>query len=135
LVAGSNPAGVAKKIKVLDGELNVQSSQNFALGRSWEETIDAEEIRMAEIAWNECLDENAVPKDRRLLLIGKPVGGTGPDLVVGHWHEGNEFFVAAEIPSERQGARPEFKVSWWAEMPKLPEGIELRPLALEDMKG
>jgi hypothetical protein len=90
---------------------------------------------MAAIAWKECFDVYALPKDRRLLLIGKPVGGVELDLVVGHWHEGNEFFVAVEMPSEQQGARPEIKVSWWAEIPKLPEGIELRPLALEDMKG
>jgi hypothetical protein len=89
---------------------------------------------MTKIDWNKHVGN--APKDRRLLLIGKPSDSLGaPDIVVGHWHEAREAFVAVEIPSERQGVRPEIIVSCWAEIPDLPVGVELRVLGREDMKG
>jgi hypothetical protein len=89
------------------------------------------------IKWNP--GESGAPKNRRLLLIATsknmPQMATAPDIVVGHWSESRWSFVPLEIPYTRGGARPELNVEWWAEIPNLPPGAELRDLALEDLKG
>jgi hypothetical protein len=79
-------------------------------------------------------------RQQRLLLIGTPLGmpvaGQEPDLVVGHWHEGNRAYVPVRPPyDEGLRPRPSLKVLWWAEIPDLPSGTELRPLADGDLKG
>jgi hypothetical protein len=55
-------------------------------------------------------------------LIGTPLGmpeaDQKADIVLGHWHEGTSL-----------------KVLRWAEVPSIPEGIELRPLSDSDLKG
>jgi hypothetical protein len=87
--------------------------------------------------WNP--GENGAPKDRRLLLIATPRKIPEPnlkaDLVVGHWNESVWAFVPLEIPYPRGPTRPELNVEWWAEIPALPLGVELRDLTLEDVKG
>jgi hypothetical protein len=94
---------------------------------------------VALIVWHRVSSEDAVPKDRRLLLIattkGMPQIEPAPDIVVGHWHEANNAFVPVETPYTRGPTRPEFNVQWWAEIPKPPEGVELRTLTREDLKG
>jgi hypothetical protein len=93
---------------------------------------------MAGIIWHKAAGESSIPKGRRLLLIATPLNMPHtdllPDVVVGHWHESLSAFVPAEIPYPREGARPELNVLLWAEIPA-PEGVDLRPLALEDQKG
>jgi len=77
------------------------------------------------------------PKDRRLLLIARPEMGddASPDIVVGHWHEAREEFVAADLPCPGGKFRPELKVEWWAEIPNLPELVGLRALTDNDLWG
>jgi hypothetical protein len=79
-------------------------------------------------------------RHERLLLIGTPlgmpIGNQEPDLVVGHWHEGNWGYVAVRPPyDESLRPRPSLKVLLWAEIPVLPNGVELRPLVDGDLKG
>jgi hypothetical protein len=100
--------------------------------------------RAAELAGDEAMiewhegDRNA-PKDRRLLLIvtakDMPVVAPKPDIVIGHWHEDRHEFVALEPPYPRGGTRPALNVKWWSEIPELPDEVDLRPLADEDVKG
>jgi hypothetical protein len=76
----------------------------------------------------------------RLLLIGIPLGmpiaGAEPDIVIGHWHDGNWGYVPVQIPyDENIRARPSLKILWWAEIPKLPNGLELRELGDRDLSG
>jgi len=77
------------------------------------------------------------PKDRRLLLIACPEMGKTvcPDIVVGHWHEAREEFVVAELPCPGGRFRPELRVEWWAEIPSLPEVVDLRTLTDDDLWG
>jgi hypothetical protein len=79
------------------------------------------------------------PRDRRLLLIATPknlpMADMKPDIVVGHWHGGNDAFVPVETPYTRGPTRPELNVEWWAEIPERPEGVELRELTREDLLG
>jgi hypothetical protein len=81
----------------------------------------------------------AVPKDRRLLLIVASVAKANVpaqlDLVVGHWHEAREEFVLADVRHPFGRCRPELKIEWWAELPNLPEEIELRGLSDDDLWG
>jgi hypothetical protein len=89
---------------------------------------------VAMIEWHE--GEDTAPRDRRLLLIAVPEpGGTDPDIVIGHWHEAREVFVQVEPPCERGGARSTLNVKWWAEIPDLPHGVELRKMVVEDWKA
>jgi hypothetical protein len=81
--------------------------------------------------------ENA-PKDRRLLLIAAPIDrdqSAGAEAVVGHWHEAREEFVVADPPHPFGRCRPELKVEWWAELPTLPEAVNLRTLSEDDLWG
>ena len=80
------------------------------------------------------------PKDRRILLIGTPLempeADQKPDIVLGHWHEGNWGYVAVRPPyDENARPRPSLKVLRWAEIPSIPEDIELRPLSDSDLQG
>jgi hypothetical protein len=87
------------------------------------------------IKWNP--GESGAPKDRRLLLIATPKGipeELEPDIFVGHW-SGNDEFVPIEPQYPRLPKRPDLKVLWWAEIPDLPEGVDLRALTLQDLKG
>jgi hypothetical protein len=77
------------------------------------------------IEWHE--GEAGAPRDRRLLLIGSPEQG-GTEIVIGHWNVAREQFIPVEPLSERQGTRTAIIVKWWAEVPTLPLGVELRPL-------
>jgi hypothetical protein len=93
---------------------------------------------MAMIKWNK--GEAGAPRDRRLLLIGTPLGmpvaDQEPDLVIGHWHEGNWGYVAVRPPYDENALpRPSLKILWWAEIPDLPDQVELRALVDRDMKG
>jgi hypothetical protein len=84
--------------------------------------------------------EAGAPHDRRLLLIGIPLGmpvaDQEPDLVIGHWHDGNWGYVPLQLPyDENARARPSLKILWWSEIPNLPDGAELRALVERDLKG
>ena len=69
------------------------------------------EAIMGKIVWRK--DIANAPKDRRVLMIAMALPlnhiEERPDIVVAHWHEQNEHWVAIEI--------------------------QLRPLAMEDFKG
>jgi hypothetical protein len=77
------------------------------------------------------------PKDRRLLLIATPNPGDSlpREIVVGHWHEAREEFVAADLPSPGGRFRPDLTVEWWAEIPNLPQTIGVRALTDDDLWG
>jgi hypothetical protein len=101
--------------------------------------VPFESEAMPEITWHKALEEDSIPRDRRLLLIATPrnvpTANLKADLVVGHWNESLSCFVPVEIPYPRDGARPELNVKWWAEVPAVPDGAMIRPLAPEDLKG
>jgi hypothetical protein len=85
------------------------------------------------IEWHE--GDAGAPRDRRLLLIGSPAAG-GTEIVIGHWNEAGEVFIPVEPLSERGGVRTALNVKWWAELPNIPLGVELRPLTETwDFKG
>jgi hypothetical protein len=78
------------------------------------------------------------PKEqRRFMLIATGFGhyAGGQEIVIGHWHDDFNEIVAVEVPSERQGLRPPLHVTYWAEVPDAPRGVEIRPLKDEDMFG
>jgi hypothetical protein len=89
---------------------------------------------MADITWHRAGSGYDIPTNRRLLLIAKPLGAPGLDLVIGHWHAARDVYVAVEPPYERGGVRPALQVQWWAEIPECPNGVEIRKLAPEDMR-
>jgi hypothetical protein len=87
---------------------------------------------MADIEWHRITNEAAIPKDRRLLLIGRPVGPVDIqdmetyDIFVGHWDGQQSSFVAARVPHQSSpGAK--LRVSYWAEF-QIPENIKLRSI-------
>ncbi len=88
------------------------------------------------IKWN--LDPTRAPHGVRLLLIATPEGTSeaslDQDIVVGHRHD--EGFVRARLqhPSDSD-FRPTLQVEWWAEIPNLPDEVELRELTEVDWKG
>jgi hypothetical protein len=88
------------------------------------------------IKWN--LDPTRAPHGVRLLLIATPEGTSeaslDPDIVVGHRHD--EGFVRTRLqhPSDND-FRPALQVEWWAEIPNLPDGVELRELTENDWKA
>jgi hypothetical protein len=80
-------------------------------------------------------------KGNRLLLIASPIGGTHdaeadnrPDICIGHFHEGEGYYVPARFPAMPEGARPKLLVHYWAEI-KLPVDVGLRSLGDGDLKG
>jgi hypothetical protein len=80
-------------------------------------------------------------RGQRLLMIAvvePPYGVIGdlPEIVIGHWHEQNEKFVATQ-PGGYARTRIGLFVKYWADIPdlQLPEGVEIRPLELKDTKG
>jgi hypothetical protein len=88
------------------------------------------------IRWNS--DATRAPLGVRLLLIATPEGTNEADLesdiVVGHRHD--EGFVRTRLEHPSDGSfRPTLQVAWWAEIPDLPDGVELRELGQEDFKG
>jgi hypothetical protein len=85
-------------------------------------------------------DISAAPKDRRILMIATSTApnevGIGPDIVLAHWYEGSEWWVAADIYGEsRPGVRLALNPTYWAELGDLPSDISLRPLKIEDFRG
>jgi hypothetical protein len=56
-----------------------------------------------------------------------------PDIVVGHWH--GDGFVPVEVPYETPGTHPLLKVTWWAEIPDQPKGVDLQTLVGENWLG
>jgi len=72
-------------------------------------------------------------KHRLLLLIVQSHDKS--NLVVGHCHEIRNVFVAVKVPYARGGARPTLQVTWWTDIPQLPESVVLRPLTKEDTRG
>jgi hypothetical protein len=85
------------------------------------------------IRWNP--DATRAPLGVRLLLIAKPHGTSeaNPDIVVGHRH--HEGFVRTRIHPSDGNFRLTLQVAWWAEIPNLPERVELRELIELDWKG
>jgi hypothetical protein len=81
-------------------------------------------------------------RDRRLLLIAHPRGGTHdaaannrPDLYVGHFNSSLDAFVPATGRGMNASVpRPRLTVLHWAEI-DLPPGFELRELTDDDFKG
>jgi hypothetical protein len=71
--------------------------------------------------WNEFKGNEAMPKDRRLLLITQPSGTPDGqdtdihDVVVGHWSSHHDGFVQAIAPHERP-ASSTLRVIRWAEL-------------------
>ena len=98
------------------------------------------ERTVTKIVWN----KNRPPKDRRVLMIvtlepplpDKP-SNLKLDIVIGHWHEGREIYVPVTFPSgsNTSGYRTGLHVIYWAEIPDLPLGTNLRPLSLVDTRG
>jgi|HubBroStandDraft_6_1064221.scaffolds.fasta_scaffold1317480_1 hypothetical protein len=86
---------------------------------------------MTSIDWHKVTTENEIPKDCRLLLIGKSMNLPADalemdiyDLVVGHWNKFVEAFVPVELPG--QGGLPgKLRVTHWASIPT-PAGVKLR---------
>ncbi|HZR88395.1 MAG TPA: hypothetical protein VFB02_16425 [Bradyrhizobium sp.] len=83
--------------------------------------------------WNEFTSYDAIPKDRRLLLITQRTGTADAldmeihDVVVGHWNQHLWGFVIANEPNETpSGAK--LNVRYWAELPELPSPVKLRDL-------
>jgi hypothetical protein len=60
-----------------------------------------------------------------------------PDMVIGHWHHGREIYVPVTVPSgsNTSGYRTGLAVTYWAEIPDLPPGTNLRPLTKLDTHG
>jgi hypothetical protein len=92
------------------------------------------------IKWIEFTDDDAVPHDKRLLMIGfsKPrVLDQQPDLFVANWHAGKQEWVSTETPriAGRDHPNREIAPLFWANAPDCPPGIELRPLMDEDTHG
>jgi hypothetical protein len=94
---------------------------------------------MTKIVWN----KNRPPKDRRILMIVAPEPplpdkpSLSPDIVIGHWHLGRKIYVPVTVPSgsNPSGYRTGLEVTYWAEIPDLPAGTNLRPLSLVDTRG
>jgi len=94
---------------------------------------------MSKIVWN----KNRPPKDQRILMIVAPEPPLPdkprllPDIVIGHWHLGREIYVPVTVPSgsNPSGYRTGLEVTYWAEIPDLPPGTNLRPLSLVDTRG
>jgi hypothetical protein len=92
----------------------------------------------SEIEWRS--DIAAAPRDKRILMIATSMVPNEindmPDLVVVHWYEGTEQWVAADVYGEpRPGARLALKPIYWAELGNLPPGTLLRELTIEDFRG
>ena len=82
--------------------------------------------------WNEFKNNEATPKDRRVLLITQPSGTPDGkemnihDVVVGHWSSHHAGFVQAIAPHERSPSS-KLRVIRWAEL-TTPPGVQLRKL-------
>jgi hypothetical protein len=90
--------------------------------------------------WIKFTHNDAAPHDRRILMIGysePPAEHQKPDLFVAHWHAGKEEWVSVEPPRISGRDHPDRVVIpvYWADAPDCPEGIEFRPLAIEDTYG
>jgi hypothetical protein len=78
----------------------------------------------------------------RLLLIASPTGGNfdaaadnRPDLYVGHFNGSTDGYVPARVSGMKaDDARPTLNVKYWAEI-NLPEGMEIRSLTVDDVRG
>jgi hypothetical protein len=85
------------------------------------------------VKWNK--GDNGMPRDRRLLVIATPKDvphvNLPLDLVITEWGP-NEEFISVVMPYDGlNGTPPSLRVHWWAEIPALPDGVNLRPLATE----
>jgi hypothetical protein len=103
-----------------------------------EEVMTIEERR--ERNWIKFTRDDALPHDRRLLMIGYPKPPNPdqePDLFVAHWHEGKEEWVSVEPLriAGRDSPNREIAPLFWAEPPDCPPGIELRALVDDDTYG
>jgi hypothetical protein len=82
--------------------------------------------------WNEFKGTEAMPKDRRLLLITQPSGTPDGremdihDVVVGHWSSQHAGFVQAIAPPERSPGS-KLRVVRWAEL-TTPPAVRFRKL-------
>jgi hypothetical protein len=88
------------------------------------------------IKWN--LDPMLAPRGVRLLLIAIPerTSEASPELDIVVGHRLDEGFVRARLQHPCDGNfRPILQVEWWAEIPNLPDGVELRELTEVDWKG
>src|SRR5260221_1333478 len=91
-----------------------------------------------EIEWRS--DIASAPRDRRILriatwMVPNEVNDM-PDVVVAHWYEGTERWVAADVYGEpRSSARLALKPMYWADLSDLLPEISLRPLTIEDFRG
>ena len=80
--------------------------------------------------WHQFKSNDDTPKNRRLLLVTKPIGTPGAqemavhDVVVGHWDKSREDFFATYAED-----RPPLRVLYWAEIPLLPPSLKMRHIA------
>jgi hypothetical protein len=81
--------------------------------------------------WNDFKGNDAIPHNRRLLLITQPDTYDGSqkdiyDVVVGYWNKHTGAFVQAVAPSDKAIGRT-LHVHKWQELPDLPN-LTLRAL-------
>jgi hypothetical protein len=83
--------------------------------------------------WNK--GDYGMPKDRRLLVIATPKDvphvDLPLDLVIAEWGTNDEFIPVVVPYDGLNGTPPSLRVHWWAEIPALPAGVDLRRLATE----
>jgi hypothetical protein len=96
---------------------------------------------MSRIEWKKGFPPDS-EKGKRLLLIATQMGvnldaaaDNRPDVYVGHFSYANDSFVPIRVQGmSPNNPRPALKVKYWVEI-DLPEGVELRELGIEDIRG
>lgn len=83
--------------------------------------------------WNDFVSNDAMPHNRRLLLITQPDTFDAAqehiyDVVVGYWNKHSRAFVPADTPASQTTGRT-LRVHKWRHVPELPD------LILRDLVG